>query len=226
MSARRWLFVVSALAAITSSASAESRPASESLAQALLDLESALNGTNFCYSRIKSLWAAAAERKIRLDEMQDAIFLSMNKLAKLEASSPMLKECPAPFKKVAGGCFHNPEEKLKKWTDARLACGKLGGDLAYPRDLDAFRQWAGGLRSDYGYYYLGGRSDPDKEFPEFRWVDGRRILKEEKYRTEFLVISDMFCITMENQSRKEIKNKGCDDHKRWYICEIKIKENK
>ncbi|XP_066981245.1 uncharacterized protein [Macrobrachium rosenbergii] len=194
----------------------------ETLEQALMNLEASLNGTSFCFSRIRELWAAATERKVKLEAMRDDLFISMNRLAQLEASSPILKECPAPFEKVAGGCFYASDEKLRFWNDARLKCGRMGGDLAYPRDILSFRSWVGGLQNEYGYYYIGARADPKDEFPIFRWLDGRRLLNEEKYRTDYLVIGDDLCVGVQSYNDNKIKNKDCGSFRRDYICEIKV----
>ncbi|XP_064113529.1 uncharacterized protein LOC135220167 [Macrobrachium nipponense] len=196
----------------------------ENLEQALMNLEASLNGTSFCFSRIKELWEVATERKVKLEAIRDDLFRSMNRLAQLEASSPILKECPAPFERVAGGCFFPSDEKIKFWNDARLVCGRMGGDLAYPRDLSLFRSWVRGLRDEYGYYYIGARANPKDEFPIFLWLDGRRLLKEESYRTDFLVYGDALCVGIQTYGGYELKNKDCGEYRRRYICEIKVKE--
>lgn len=204
---------------------AEGSLSSETLLSALLRLENSLNGTSICSSRIKSLWKAIALWRTQLDELQNSVFNAMNKMAKFQSESPIVKSCPWDGFEPGRGCYYSPEEKLRKWTDARLACGKLGADLAhpYPQNMQAFKNWVGSISSGWGFYYIGGKLNPEDEYPLFRWVDGRRISSDNPSFTEpFRVIDSDNCIAMENHLRFRYKPKSCDSFRRWYICEIKI----
>ncbi|KAK7085316.1 hypothetical protein SK128_022834 [Halocaridina rubra] len=67
--------------------------------------------------------------------------------------------CPGPFQKVNGECFFLANTEMKGWEDARRECGRLGGDLASPRNLQALRA------------FLNNAEEP----PEYLWVGGSRI---------------------------------------------------
>ncbi|KAG7156278.1 uncharacterized protein LOC121853880 [Homarus americanus] len=195
----------------------------EAFLAALLRLEKILNHTHGCDKRLQELWRDVTIRRLTLERLEEDIFHLMDKYAKVQAEDPTTDECPEPFAARGGGCFYYPHGEKNTWAGARYSCVRLGGDLAHPDDLPSFKKYVKTIASgDWGYFFLGGKTDPKLEFPAFRWLDGRSIAGENMYSELFSFSSD-FCLAMEAHNRFKIKAKHCDNHKRWYICEIKVK---
>ncbi|XP_050700931.1 uncharacterized protein LOC126987732 [Eriocheir sinensis] len=64
--------------------------------------------------------------------------------------------CPAPFTRKDSECFYLAQDEMLGWEDARRECGRLGGDLASPRNLSVLREFLTGVPEPPEYLWVGG----------------------------------------------------------------------
>ncbi|XP_045615366.1 uncharacterized protein [Procambarus clarkii] len=198
---------------------------SQALLMALLRLEKALSGTRGCDTRLQDLWRDITIQRVALKGLEHDIFRKMDLYAKVQLKDPSAVECPEPFEVAGGGCFYHPHGVKKTWSAARFSCARLGGDLAYPTNISKFRKYVKTISSGgWGFFFLGGKADPKQDFPVYQWIDGRKIVSErEQMASELIAFGSDYCVVMEAYNWFEIKPKNCETSRRWYICEIKVK---
>ncbi|XP_068241725.1 C-type lectin domain family 12 member B-like [Palaemon carinicauda] len=69
--------------------------------------------------------------------------------------------CPSPFEKMGGECFYLATSEMKGWEDARRECGRMGGDLASPRNLRDLRIHLNSTTNAPEYLWVGGSKATD-----------------------------------------------------------------
>ncbi|XP_042874021.1 uncharacterized protein LOC122254413 [Penaeus japonicus] len=197
-------------------------PPTDPLLAALLRLQAALNGIPSCDFMTKDLWTDIEKRQQRLDKLQEGIFQKMNDIARLEMEHPTATECKEPFERVSGGCFYQSGGEKATWAEARFACGRLGADLAHPEDNWSLKEYTRQISSaGYGYYFIGGQLDNSTDFREWRWVDGRPVSIEHRIYSQPPGQGE--CLVIDGAGTHSMKAKSCDEYRRWYICELKVR---
>ncbi|KAK8388283.1 hypothetical protein O3P69_020344 [Scylla paramamosain] len=97
-------------------------------------------------TRLDMLEQSRPEMQNQADQEHDAV----------RGSAAAYSTCPLPFTRISSECFHVSTEEMLGWEDARRECGRLGGDLASPRNLTVLREYLGSVQDPPEYVWVGG----------------------------------------------------------------------
>lgn len=158
-----------------------------------------------------------------------------SRLEALEAANPELRQqgdqehvwgamaaytsCPPPFSRVGAECFFVSVEEMLGWDDARRECGRLGGDLASPRDLPTLRDFLTGVQEPPEYLWVGGTMQEDGAWV---WTSGPQAgvhldMSKDTWNEEVPSGSGR-CMGLFGQSSYRAYNYDCNE-KDFFVCQ-------
>nr|XP_053634227.1 uncharacterized protein LOC128689787 [Cherax quadricarinatus] len=217
-----WLLAV-ALAGAAFSSTPAAEISYEELLGVLTHLEETLQESVGCAGRMEKLWEAVRIRTAMLEDMKASVLKRMDQISEIRKNdSQRIEVCAETFTQVEGSCFHLYNDHLWQWWRSRFHCWILGGDLAQPDDLYTLRNL---LQDRAGTtYWLGARTAPGLDSPEWRWVGGERM--DPSHVTILPSLSQPAnvnnCLMLETVGDYQLRAATCDEAHAVTLCEIKM----
>lgn len=166
-----------------------------------------------------SVEAKLAKMELELESLKD-LKLEVNHLRDmLELRNASQGLCVWPYTRSEDGCYYVNIEDRKNWSAARERCKELQGDLASPRNFEAFRQFLVSRRLSRSYSFWVSGNDQETE-GQWRWTDGRPVSKSVWASGQPNRLKSSNCLEIRPGFRFVGADEDCREQK-FFICQQK-----